>query len=96
MLEVAVGRLLEANEMLFMQQIEPLSAYQLNFLKAIAAGNHDGFTDRETRSNYDLGSPSNIVRLKDALIDKDLIYSEMKKIYITDPVLQLWIQRRFL
>ena len=45
---------------------------------------------------FDLGSPSNLVRLRDALIERDLIYSEMRQLYLTDPVFGLWFRRRFL
>lgn len=69
-----------------MQQIEPLSGYQINLLKAIVSGVHSGFNERRVRSMFDLGSPSNLVRLRDALIERDLIYSEMRQLHLTDPV----------
>lgn len=78
-----------------MQQIEPLTVYQMNLMRAIVSGIHDGFNEKAVRSQFDLGSPSNIVRLRDALIEKDLVYSEMKKLYVTDPVLSLWFKKRF-
>lgn len=91
----AVNDLLNANEALFMQQIEPLSAYQLNFLRAIADGHNRGFGEMEIREEYNLGSPSNITRLKSSLIKKDLIEMQVKSsLAITDPVFKLWIQRR--
>jgi len=91
----AVADVIRANEALFMQQIEPLTVYQMNLMRAIVSGIHDGFNEKAVRSQFDLGSPSNIVRLRDALMEKDLIYSEMKKLYITDPVLCLWFKKRF-
>jgi hypothetical protein len=91
----AVNDLLNANEALFMQQIEPLSAYQLNFLRAIADGHNRGFGEMEIREEYNLGSPSNITRLKSSLIKRDLIEMQAKgTLNITDPVFKLWIQRR--
>lgn len=92
----ATQQLLDINEMLFMQQIEPLSAYQMNFLRAVAAGNHDGLSESSVRSEFNLGSPSNIVRLKKALTDRDLVYIEMKKVYFTDPVMELWFKSKFM
>ena len=91
----AVADVIRANEALFMQQIEPLTVYQMNLMRAIVSGIHDGFNEKAVRSQFDLGSPSNIVRLRDALMEKDLIYSEMKKLYITDSVLCLWFKKRF-
>jgi hypothetical protein len=64
-------------------------------LRAITAGHHSGFNEKSVRSNFDLGSPSNIDRLRKALIERDLIYSEMKKLFITDPLFNLWFRKRF-
>lgn len=91
----AVADLIRANEALFMQQIEPLTTYQMNLLRAVVSDIHSGFSEKAVRSRFDLGSPSNIVRLRQALIEKDLIYSELKQLYITDPVFSLWFRKRF-
>lgn len=96
LLEPSLTELISTNEMLYMQQVEPLSAYQMNLLRAIVSGIHNGYTEKRVRTSFDLGSPSNIVRLRDALIERDLIYSEMRQLYVTDPVFSLWFQRRFL
>jgi len=91
----SVTELISTNEALYMQQVEPLSVYQMNLLRAITSGIHTGFNEKRVRQQFDLGSPSNFVRLKTALIERDLIYSEMKHLYITDPVFTLWFRRRF-
>jgi len=96
MMASALSELTSTNEALYMQQVEPLSAYQMNLLKAIVSGIHSGFNEKRIRSMFDLGSPSNLVRLRDALIDRDLIYSEMRQLYLTDPVFGLWFKKRFL
>ena len=93
--EPAVTELIGTNEALYMQLVEPLSSYQMNLLRAIAGGIHSGYSEKRVRSAYDMGSPSNIVRLRDALIERDIIFSEMKRLYITDPVFALWFKRRF-
>ena len=92
----ALSELIGTNEALYMQQIEPLSAYQMNLLKAIVSGIHSGYNEKRVRTIFDLGSPSNIVRLREALIERDLIYSEMRQLYLTDPVFGLWFRKRFL
>ena len=96
MMPQAVTELISTNEALYMQQVEPLSHYQMNLLKAIVSGIHSGFNERGVRSQFDLGAPSNIVRLRQALIERDIIYSEMNQLYITDPVFTLWFRRRFI
>lgn len=96
-LQLSVNDLLDANEALFMQQVEPLTAYQMNFLRAVAAGRHSGFGEKEIREDFNLGSPANITRLKKALVSKDLIeIKERGQLYFTDPVFRLWIQRRMM
>ena len=95
MLPSATDELISTNEALYMQQVEPLSAYQMNLLRAVVSGIHAGFNEKKVRASYDLGSPSNLVRLRDALIERDLIYSEMRQLYITDPVFGLWFRKRF-
>lgn len=96
-LEVSVSDLLDANEALFMQQVEPLTAYQMNFLRAVAAGHHNGFGEKEIRDDFNLGSPANITRLKKALVNKDLVEVRGRGLlYFTDPVFRLWIQRRMM
>lgn len=96
MIPQAIAELISTNEALYMQQIEPLSGYQMNLLKAIVSGIHSGFNEKRVRSLFDLGSPSNLVRLRDALIERDLVYSELRQLYVTDPVFALWFKRRFL
>lgn len=92
----SITELISTNEPLYMQQVEPLSAYQMNLIRAIIAGIHIGYNEKRVRNEYDLGSPSNIERLRMALIERDIIYSEMRKLYITDPVFALWFRRRFM
>ena len=96
LLPSAIKELISTNEALYMQQIEPLSGYQMNLLRAIVSGIHSGYNEKKVRSLFDLGSPSNMVRLRDALIERDLIYSEMRQLFVTDPVFSLWFRQRFL
>ena len=96
LLPSSIKELISTNEALYMQQIEPLSGYQMNLLRAIVSGIHSGFNEKKVRSQFDLGSPSNMTRLRDALIERDLIYSEMRQLFITDPVFSLWFKQRFM
>lgn len=91
----AVDRLLDACEPLFIQQTEELSAYQMNFLKAIANGVSSGFTQSSVLSQYHLGTAANITRLKKSLTDKDLITTvSTNRIELSDPILLLWLKKR--
>ncbi len=93
--EFGIDRMLDACEPLFIQQTESLSAYQMNFLRALANGIHTGFTRSEILDTYQLGTAANISRLKKALTEKDLIMmTARKKLEISDPILALWLKRR--
>lgn len=93
-LKQGVKDLLNSQEQLFMQQIEPLTAYQMNFLRCILSGHHDDFGETAIREEFQLGSVSNITRLKTALVDKDIVEMSGKRYYITDPVFALWFRSR--
>lgn len=94
-LENGLKTLLDSNELLFIQQTSSLTSYQMNFLRAVANGVHIGFGEKEIRESYNLGSNSNIIRLKNALLERDLIDTNGREIYFTDPVFAIWLLRRF-
>ena len=45
--------------------------------------------------SYNLGSKSNISRIKTALQDKEMIDFDKDKVYLEDPVFKLWFLRFF-
>ena len=79
-----------------MQMIEPLSEFQLNFLRAIASGIKKDFGLSEVRKEYNLGSYSNITRLKTALLERDLIEKQNTELVITDPIFAKWLKRKIM
>ena len=90
-LRVAMQDLIAHNTALFMQQIDGLTTYQMNFLRAVARGVHNDFTSQEILENYNLGTKSNITRLITVLTNKELIEKRIDGIYIADPVLEKWL-----
>lgn len=93
--EYGINCLLDACEPLFIQQTEDLSAYQMNFLHALANGVNNGFTQSAILKDYSLGTAANITRLKKALVDKDLIMATGPRyLEISDPILTLWLKKR--
>lgn len=93
--DIAIMNMLDSQELLFMQQVGPLTEYQMNFLRAIASGVKAGYGESEIRERHRLGSASNITRLKTALIRADLIESDGKKLSFTDPVFARWFKAKF-
>lgn len=92
----AENDLLATNDILFMQMIEPLSEFQLNFLRAIIAGIRKDFGLSEVRKEYNLGSYSNITRLKTALLERDLIEKQETEWVITDPIFAKWLKQKIM
>ena len=78
---------------LFEQQIQGLTSYQLNFIRALSNGVHTDFGGKAILERYNLGTKSNISRIKTALRDRELIDITKDGIYLEDPVFGLWIKR---
>lgn len=95
-LDEGLRELLEINDALFSQQIEPLTAYQMNFLRAIADGVDTGFGKAAIRNQYGLGTYTNVSRLKQAMLEKDFVESNMKHLKFTDPVFRLWFKKKYM
>ncbi len=93
-LNEAYNNLLDENTPLFTEKMERLTSYQMNFLRAIIAGIHKDFGLASIREEYNLGSSSNIVRIKDALIEKELVDITPNGIFISDPILGRWLQKQ--
>jgi len=84
--------LIDQNSPLFEKQIENLTAYQMNFLRALVDGIYSELTSQEVVQGYKLGTSANISIIKKALLKKELIEIENKKTYIADPVMKLWLK----
>ena len=85
--------LINENSALFIQQTEHLTPYQLNFLYAMLDGITSDFAKEDIREQYQLGSYSNIARIKTALIEKELIDTYKGAVVFADPVFVLWMRR---
>lgn len=79
---------------LFEQQIQGLTSYQLNFIRAICNGVHTDFGSKEILETYNLGTKSNISRIRTALLARELIDVNKEGIFLEDPVFKLWMQTR--
>jgi len=79
---------------LFMEQTGSLTSYQMNFLRAIIDGQHDQFTSKAVLAQYQLGTKSNISRIQQMLLEKDFIVSTPHGLYLSDPILELWLKTK--
>ncbi len=94
-LKSATDALMAQNDSFFTEQIKSLSSYQVNFLKAVCAGVHTGFTSKAVLTNWNIGTKSNIAVLKKTLLNKELIEERGKEIHISDAVFEHWMKARF-
>ena len=88
----ALNDLIAHNSALFLQQIDGLTTYQMNFLRAVVSGVHKDFTSQEILETYNLGTKSNITRLVNVLRNKELIEKRTDGIFISDPVFEIWLR----
>lgn len=91
-----VDTLLHQNSAFFQNQIESLTGYQLNFIRALCQGVHSDFASKSIIEKYNLGSKSNIARLKASLEDKELVETTKGVTTLCDPVFALWFQRTYM
>lgn len=88
-----VRMLLQNNTAFFQNQIVTLTTYQMNMLRAICNDVTTDFGSKKIIDTYNLGSKSNISRLKSTLEDKELIETNNGVTTICDPVFKLWFRR---
>ena len=92
----AVDALIAQCSGLFVQQTLGLTTYQLNFIRALCTGIHTDFGSKEVNAQFPLGTKSNIVRIKNALTEKELIEERIDGIYLSDIVFEMWFNREFM
>jgi len=73
--------------------VESLTTNQINFLRATLEG--ETSFGQEVLNKYRLGTSANILRIKDALISKDLIDITAKTIELQDPVFKYWLRTEY-
>lgn len=92
----AISELLAQSSPLFVQQIQGLTTYQMNLIRCLCQGIHKDFTSKGVLETYQLGSKSNISRLKKTLIEKEIIEEEGDIITLADPVFEIWFKKEYM
>ncbi|MCM1078951.1 MAG: ATP-binding protein [Bacteroidales bacterium] len=75
------------------QTIQGLSTFQLNFMRAVLAGVHSGFGGKKIIEEYNLGSKSNVSRIQNTLIEKEIIEKRSEGLFFADPIFAIWFGR---
>jgi len=78
----------------FSKMAEGLTSKQLNFLEALLEGNQKLYS-KATRDEYQLGSTSNIARIKNSLESKEIINTGSGAIVFIDPIFREWLRRHY-
>ena len=75
---------------LFVEQTANLTSYQMNLIRAICQGHHQDFGSKEVTSRFELGTKSNLTKLKKALVEREIIEITEAGCYIADPLFERW------
>jgi hypothetical protein len=92
--EEALEQVLNANMPLYQRETEDLSATQLQLLLAIVNG-ETKLTAVQTMNRYRIGTPNNILKNKQILMNKDIIDEKDGRYFLLDPVYEMWLRRTF-
>lgn len=90
----ALKELIQANTPLYQNQIENISGTQLSLLKAVAMG-EERFTSTSVMQAYQLGTPGNVTKNRNVLINSDLVYETEGKYEFVDPAFELWFKQQY-
>lgn len=80
--------------LLFIHSTDNLSNTQLGFLKALIH-KESQFTNKDILKMYNLGTSSNVKRLKESLLAKEIIDILGDKIEIQDPIYAYWLEKYY-
>ena len=92
--DAAFNGLVDQLALLFSNIVDSLRARQIAFLQAVADG-VENYTSAEVLWRYGLGTSANVKNLKSALLDRDLIDAEGRRLRIQDPVFAYWLKTRY-
>jgi len=93
-IEAAIEELLDQYTILYQKEVDMLTNFQLNFLKALC-NKETSFTSSRVLQDYNLGTSPNITRIKASLLNHEIIDILGKKITFNDPLFEIWLKRRF-
>lgn len=90
----ALDELIHANTPFYQHEVENISTTQLNLLKAISKGEYQ-LTSAKVMQNYKLGTPRNVSKNKQILINEDIIQETESGYEFLDPSFELWFKKTY-
>jgi hypothetical protein len=94
-IQEAFEDLISQLSMLFQMLTDDLSMKQINFLNAVA-NNEEHVTSQRVLKKYELGTSANVIKIKRALHDREIIDIIGKKIDFLDPLYKYWLKKYYL
>jgi hypothetical protein len=89
--EEAMDLVVSSNAMHYQDICDSLSNTQLNLVKAILSKERK-LTSMKVMNQYKLGTPRNVSKNKQVLIEKEIIELQEGKISFTDPIFAYWLE----
>lgn len=72
--------------------MDMFSNAQLGFLRALLAGEKQ-LSSKQTLRLYRIGTSGNVVRIKQALMEREIIDIQGNEITFQDPLFEAWLRR---
>ena len=80
--------------LLFQVLTDELTSTQVNFLKALLNGEKQ-LSSKDILQKYRLGTSANVIRLKNALVNKEIIDVMGHQITLLDPMYKYWLEKYY-
>ena len=94
-LKTALDTLISIHIPRFTSMMYDLTGFQACFLKAILEG-HSKFSSTDIIEQYKLNSSANVLRVKEALCKKEIIFfDETGKPIVIDPLFEYWARTEY-
>ncbi|MDX9905290.1 MAG: ATPase [Bacteroidales bacterium] len=93
-IDEALDNLVLQMSLLFQNITEDLTTSYVNFLRMILDG-HTRYTSMENIDRYQLGTSANVVRIRKALISKEIIDEHEGKAILLDPLYAIWLKKYY-
>jgi hypothetical protein len=90
----ALDSLLLQLSLLFQNLTDSLASTQVNYMMALLEGS-ENLSSAEMLRRYNLGTSANVLKIRNALINREIIDSNDKKLNFLDPMYKLWLKRYF-
>lgn len=91
-LNAALNILLSIHEPRFKAMMNDLTNFQVNMLRAVLCG-YSKFSATEVIERFNLSSPANVKRLKDALSKKEIVNFNGDTPKVLDPLFEYWAKK---